>query len=212
MPNSSSLAGLTSRGFAGRGGFGKFPALVVIDFTAAFTTPSHRLGSDVSKEIEETNRLTARFRKTGFPVIYTAIAYDSEADAFSSNWRSKIEGISTLYSGNPDVEQDKRLDRIPEDPVVTKKYASAFFGTQLHDLLRGYGADTIVLAGCSTSGCVRATAVDACQHGYKVVVCQEAVADRHKEAHDQALVDIDLKYGDVMEREEIEKLVEMAHD
>lgn len=208
--SASTLEGLATRGFAGRSGFGKSPALVVVDYAKAFTASSHKLGSDSSKEIEATNSLISTFRKKALPIVFMTICYETQQEAENSNWRLKIDGVASLFRGNPDVEIDERLERTPEDPVLAKKYASSFFGTNLHELLQQKGVDTVVVAGCSTSGCVRATAVDACQYGYKAVVCREAVADRHKEAHDQALIDIDLKYGDVLSRSEITELIEIA--
>lgn len=201
---------LKSRGFAGTTGFGSSPALIVVDLTNAFTDPSHSLGSDLSAEIEEVNALTDAFRKAGHPVIYTSIEYETPEAARTSNWSSKIGAISELYKGSAAVSLDERLHRQSSDAVVTKQYASAFFGTDLKDILDRHNIDTVVLAGCSTSGCVRATAVDACQHGFKTIVCREAAADRAEGAHRQALTDIELKYGDVLDRQEIEQVIAQA--
>jgi nicotinamidase-related amidase len=199
---------LESRGFAGRSGFGQRPALVVVDFTNAFTDPEHRLGSFVGSEIAQTNKAIALFRARDLPIVFTAIEYDTPEAAAASNWSSKIEGVADLYRGSHATQQDQRLNRHAGEPVVNKLYASAFFGTELDALLRDSGTDTVVIAGCSTSGCVRATAVDACQLGFRVVVCREAVADRSRPAHDQALMDIDMKYGDVLALDEIEDRLE----
>lgn len=201
-------AELENRGFAGRSGFGQHPALVVVDFTNAFTDPEHRLGSYVGAEIAQTNKAIACFRARGLPIVFTAIEYDTPEAAASSNWRAKVEGVADLYRGSDATRQDQRLDRLTTDPIVNKLFASAFFGTELEALLRETGTDTVVIAGCSTSGCVRATAVDACQLGFRVVVCEEAVADRSRPAHDQALMDIDLKYGDVLALDAIEDCLE----
>jgi len=207
MPQRVAREDLERRGFAGKSGFGQKPALVVVDFVNAFTDPEHRLGSDVSKEIEATNVLIPIFRKNGRPVIFTTIEYSSAEEAAASNWRSKIDAVSELFRGSRESMQDGRLDREDADPVVAKKYASAFFGTDLAALLRESDTDTVVVAGCSTSGCVRATIVDACQYGFRAVVCREAVADRDLDAHDRTLLDIDLKYGDVLSIKEIEALL-----
>jgi maleamate amidohydrolase len=93
---------------------------------------------------------------------------------------------------------DARLGRRPDEPVVVKLFASAFFGTDLHEQLQAAGCDTVVVTGASTSGCVRATAVDALQHGYRVLVPRDGVADRAPDAHRASLLDIDAKYGDVI--------------
>jgi len=100
--------------------------------------------------------------------------------------------------GTDGVEQDPRVARTPGDRIVVKRLASCFFGTSLADDLRRDGIDTLIIAGCTTSGCVRASAVDACQHGFRTIVAREATADRLRDAHEQSLVDIDLKYGDVL--------------
>ena len=96
------------------------------------------------------------------------------------------------------MEIDPRIAPLPHEPVLNKLFASAFFGTSLASLLTSHGCDSVIVTGASTSGCVRATAVDALQHGYRVVVPREAVGDRNPAAHEQALYDIDAKYGDVL--------------
>lgn len=199
---------LIERGFAGRSGFGSKPALVVVDYSKAFTSLDHQLGSDASSEIAQVNELVLKFRSTGHKIFFMTICYDSQEEAENSNWRSKIAGVATLYPGVPDIEIDDRLSRTPDDPVIRKKYASSFFGTDLHQQLQDNGADTVVITGTSTSGCVRATAVDACQLGYKAVVCSDAVSDRDPQAHAQALIDIEIKYGDVMSRSEIDAILD----
>lgn len=210
MSYSEALNQLGERGFAGTGGFGKKPALVVIDLANAFTDPSHLLGSEAGEQIAESNRLAAAFRAQGLPVFYTIIEYGTEREAADSNWTRKIKGVASLFAGSHSSQLDPRVERGPDDAVIAKKYASGFFGTDLDRRLRDEGVDTVVIAGCSTSGCVRATAVDACQYGYFSVVCREAVGDRDRNAHDQALTDIGLKYGDVLARDDIEKLVAQA--
>jgi len=106
--------------------------------------------------------------------------------------------LVTLRAGRPEVELHPRLGRRANEPLLRKKYPSAFFGTDLAMLLASRGIDTILIAGCTTSGCVRATAVDGLQHGFRVMVVRETVGDRAPAAHDQSLVDIHAKYGDVV--------------
>jgi ABC-type nitrate/sulfonate/bicarbonate transport system substrate-binding protein/nicotinamidase-related amidase len=192
------LAGLHARGFGNRVGFGSRPALIVIDFAVNFTTPDRDLGADVSAEIDQANRLIAAARHRGAPVYFSAIAYDEPDCADAGLWARKMRGLRELVAGSSEVEQDPRLDREPSDRVIQKKFASCFFATDLASELRSKGIDTLIIAGCTTSGCVRATAVDACQLGFHTIVAREAVADRLKAAHDQSLIDIDLKYGDVL--------------
>ena len=110
----------------------------------------------------------------------------------------KVPALLTLAAGTRWVEIDPRLAPLSHEPVLKKLFASAFFGTALASLLTSQGCDAVIVTGASTSGCVRATAVDALQHGYRVVVPREAVGDRNVAAHEQALADIDAKYGSVL--------------
>lgn len=190
------------RGFGRQVGFGTRPALLVIDFTQSFTAPAHSLGADMSGEIAQANRLIAAARGIAAPVYFSTIAY-AEPLRDAGVWGRKIEGLQDLRLGSPSVEQDPRLARAPDDRIVVKRFASCFFGTTLAEDLRHQGIDTLILAGCTTSGCVRASAVDACQHGFRTIVAREATADRLRAAHEQSLIDIDLKYGDVLPVEEI---------
>jgi nicotinamidase-related amidase len=114
----------------------------------------------------------------------------------------KIPASEILEVGTRWVEIDERIAPAPGEPVLTKLFASAFFGTSLASLLATSGCDSVIVTGASTSGCVRATVVDAVQHGYPAVVPVEAVADRSEAAHAQSLSDMDLKYGDVVALDE----------
>jgi nicotinamidase-related amidase len=132
------------------------------------------------------------------PVFFTTVAYDEGDLERAAMFVAKAPALATLRPGSPWIEVDARLGRRSEEPVLVKLFASSFFGTDLDELLRGEGCDTLILAGASTSGCVRATAVDGVQYGYRVLVPREAVADRAADAHNGSLLDIDAKYGDVI--------------
>lgn len=191
-----------SRGFGNRVGFGDRPALLVVDFTRNFTSPATNLGADMATEIAQANRLIVAARVAGAPIYLSTIAYDDPArDA--GIWIAKIRGLHDLVLGTSEVEQDPRLDLHPSDHIVVKRFASCFFGTTLAEDLKRGRVDTLIIAGCTTSGCVRASAVDACQHGFRTIVAREATADRIRDAHEQSLIDIDLKYGDVLSVDEI---------
>jgi len=198
----AALERVQKRGFGSRMGFGAAPALLVVDFIRAFTAPDHRLGSDVSAEIEQTNRLLSTVRAAGAPVYFSTVEYDDPARE-AGVWIHKIAGLADLVTGSEAVALDSRLDRSGADRILRKRFASCFFGTLLADDLRRSGIDTVIIAGCTTSGCVRATAVDACQHGFRTIVARDAVADRLLDAHEQSLTDIALKYGDVLMVDEI---------
>ena len=189
---------LVEKGFAQPIGFGLRPALLVVDFINGFTDPSSPLGSDVGAAIEQTNRLIRAMRKGSLPVYFSTIRYDDPACADAGLWLAKIAGLSILSAGSTGSEQDGRLLMNPHDPIIVKKFASCFFGTDLLTRLVRDSVDTLILTGCATSGCVRATAVDACQYGIRPIVAREAVADRFEAAHHQSLIDIELKYGDVL--------------
>lgn len=189
---------LADRGFAGRMGFGRRPALLVVDIVRGFTDPTAPLGAEMAGQIEATNRLIAATRGADAAVIFSTIRYDDPGLADAGLWRRKIEGLATLVDGLAGSDIDPRLDRRPGDGFLVKKYASCFFGTDLASRLVTGGIDTLVIVGCTTSGCVRATAVDACQYGFRPIVVREAVFDRLEASHHQSLIDIELKYGDVL--------------
>jgi nicotinamidase-related amidase len=191
-------AAMRERGLIARLGFGTAPALLVVDFMRAFTDPAEAFGSVLDDEVEHTVALLAAARAGGRPVLFTTAAYAAPDLGDAGLWATKVPASATLREGTPAVELDPRLERRAGEHVVVKKYASAFFGTDLATRLTTSGADTVVIAGCSTSGCVRASAVDALQHGFRPMVVREAVGDRNPAAHEQSLYDLDAKYADVV--------------
>jgi nicotinamidase-related amidase len=168
----------------------------------AFTDPERPFGSVLDGEVGETVRLLDGCRAGRLPVIFTYAAYDAPDLADAGLWAKKVPASAMLRAGSDDVMLDPRLERRDHEQLLVKKYASAFFGTDLASRLTTLGADTVLLAGCSTSGCVRATAVDALQHGFRAIVVREAVGDRNGAAHEQALFDLDAKYADVVSVED----------
>lgn len=186
------------KGFASRVGFGRRPALLVIDFIRGFTDEQCPLASDLTSQLAATTELLAAARDKGVPVLFTTVSYDPELQE-AGLWIRKIPSTSYLVEGSEWVELDERLARQPGESLVVKKYASAFFGTDLVARLVSRGIDTILLAGCTTSGCIRASAVDACSLGFHTIVVQEAVGDRAELPHLANLFDIDAKYGDVVQ-------------
>lgn len=188
-----------ARGFGGRQGAGERAAVVVVvDFVEGFTNPESALACDADAAVEATRALLDAARAAAAPVFFTTVAYAEDDLERAAMFVAKAPALATLRPGSPWVEVDARLARREDEPVLVKLFASAFFGTALDELLRRARCDTVVVTGASTSGCVRATAVDALQHGYRVLVPREGVADRATEAHDASLVDIDAKYGDVI--------------
>ena len=187
-----------ARGFGGRQGAGERPAVVVVDFIEGFTNPASALACDTDAAVGATRRLLNAARAAGIPVIFTTVCYADDDLDRAAMFIAKAPALATLRPGSPWIEVDARLAPRPDEPVLVKLFASAFFGTALDEMLREARCDTVLVTGASTSGCVRATAVDALQYGYRVLVPREGVADRAIDAHNGSLVDIDAKYGDVI--------------
>lgn len=189
--------------FDGTVGFGVRPAVVVIDFTLAYTTPgSPFFAEGVVRAVRDTVPLLAAARAAGIPVIHTKVMY--HASGADGGWFvRKVPALRKLVPGEPLAEIDPAVAPLPQEVVIVKQYPSPFFGTPLAPMLNTLGVDTLILAGCSTSGCVRAGALDGVQHGYRVIVPRECVGDRHDGPHDANLFDINAKYGDVVGRDEV---------
>jgi maleamate amidohydrolase len=180
---------------------GSRPAVLVVDFSRGFTDPASTMGSDLTSEVEATTRLLDVARAKGIPVVFTTIGFESNLKD-GSLWLQKAPGLAELQIGGKWVEIDPRLQRGEDEVVLLKKGASAFFGTNLPSVLVSQGVDTIVLCGATTSGCIRATAVDLLQYGYPTLVPRECVGDRAQAPHEANLVDIQAKYADVVSAED----------
>jgi maleamate amidohydrolase len=189
---------MAAEGFGGRQRAGRRPALVVVDLVNGFTDPESPLWCDADGAVEATARLLEAARAAGAPVAFTTVEYDEAGERVARAFLAKVPALRTLAAGTRWPRVDERIAPAHGEPVLAKLFASAFFGTPLAAMLAAHGVDTVVVAGASTSGCVRATVVDALQHGYRVVVPREAVADRASGPHEAALFDIDAKYGDVV--------------
>ena len=189
-------------GFHGRAGFGDRPALIVVDVNVGFTDPTSPLACDLEGAVAAIRQLLREARRAGFPVLFTTVAY-GEADRVTARvFIEKVPALLTLEAGSRWVEIDPRIAPRPGEAVLTKLFASAFFGTPLQPLLTAAGVDTLIVTGASTSGCVRATVVDALQHGFRPIVPREAIGDRDPAAHEASLYDMDAKYADVVSLEE----------
>lgn len=172
-------------------------ALVLVDLAVGFTDPSRsRLATACDEVIEANRRLLERFRARRDPVFFTTVAYDSPEQAHV--FREKLPALNDLAAGSPLVEIDARVAPQPDEVVIVKHAASGFFGTDLAERLRATGVDGVVVTGLTTSGCVRATALDALQGNYRVLIPREAAGDRDAAAHASNLRDLQLKYADVV--------------
>jgi maleamate amidohydrolase len=180
---------------------GTHPALLVVDFSRGFTDPECTMGSDLTREVEATKRLLAAAREREIPIIFTTIGFEPNLKD-GSLWLQKAPGLEELVIGGKWVEIDPRLERREQETVILKKGASAFFGTNLPSILVSQGVDTVIMCGATTSGCIRATAIDLLQYGYPTLVPRECVGDRAQGPHEANLVDIQAKYADVVSVEE----------
>lgn len=186
-------------GLAGRVGFGERPALLVVDFVRAYTTPGSPLyaAPGVPDAVLASVPVLEQARAAGVPVIYTTVAY-AASGLDGGMFVRKVPALLQLTHDSPLAAIVEELAPAPGELVIEKKYASAFFGTHLAATLTAQRVDTLILVGCSTSGCIRATAVDGMQHGFRVIVPRECVGDRATGPHEANLFDIDGKYGDVV--------------
>lgn len=178
---------------------GTRPAVIVVDLNRGFTEPSFPSGADLSEVVAATATLLDTARAHDVPVVFTTISYTAaEADGHAITWLDKATGMRDLREGSEAVQIDPRLPVHPGDHSIIKKGASAFFGTTVASLLAGLRRDTVLICGATTSGCIRATAVDAVQSGFTVLVPRDCVGDRAEGPHEANLFDIQAKYGDVI--------------
>ena len=193
-----------------RGGFnqqlqpGPHPALLVIDFVNAYLLPGSPLYAGVDAAHAAAVRLLGAARAAGIPVIHTNVEYQPGGRNGGVFFR-KVPALRSFEAGaHPDLAAfASGLEPAPGETLITKQYASAFFGTSLASTLTSLGVDTVLIAGVSTSGCVRASAVDCCQHGFIPVVVRDAVGDRAPGPHEANLFDLQAKYAEVRGLEEI---------
>lgn len=199
------------REFGERVGFGDQPALLVVDLITAFTDPESDLGADVSDVVAQTGRLLAAFREADLPRYFTTVAFE-ESYGDAGRFVEKVPALRELRLGSDRVAVDDRIAPVDDERVILKKYASAFFGTDLETELTTHRVDTLVVAGVTTSGCIRATAVDSLQHGYRTIVPADAVGDRAEGPHRANLFDIDAKYGDVVQTDAVLDYLAETHE
>lgn len=198
MADTESLQASYARGaFGARLGLGQRQAVVMIDFAQAYFVPDSPLFADRPQVVPQAQALLHWARAQGLLVCHTRVQY--RADGLDGGvFFRKVPALKVFCEGHPLAEVVPGLAPTASEPVVTKQYASAFFGTSLASTLRAQGVDCVILAGMSTSGCVRASAVDALQHGFIPIVVSDACGDRHPEPHHANLFDLQAKYADVL--------------
>jgi nicotinamidase-related amidase len=180
---------------------GQSPGVLVIDFSCGFTDATCSLGADMTPEIEATRKVLDAARDKGLPVVFTTIGFEPHGKD-GALWIEKAPSLLDLELRGKWVEIDPRLDPQPDEVTIMKKGASGFFGTNLASVLNVQRVDTVILCGATTSGCIRATAIDLMQYGWPAIVPRECVGDRAQAPHEANLFDIQAKYGDVVSLEE----------
>lgn len=191
-----------------RVGFGDTPAVVVVDFQYGMTDPDNPLGSDMTAAVEQTDSLVAAAHEADVPVVFTRVITSQQDGHDMSIWTKKAPKLKELTPGSRWVEIDERLDVHDEDHILDKRQASAFHETELNSMLVALGVDTVIVTGSTTSGCVRASVIDACSLGYRTIVPGSCVADRSTRQAEANLYDMNAKYADVVPREEVIEYLE----
>ena len=178
------------------GGMGNHPALIVVDVVVGFTDPACPLGSDAESVVSANVQLMNAFHQAHLPVVLTTVIYRNDHEA--SVFRARVPALNLLTPDSHWVKFDPRLPIADDDLQLEKRHASSFHGTALDQWLSDRNVDSVVVTGLTTSGCVRATAVDGLQNNYRVVVPREACGDRDPKAHEANLYDLNAKYADVV--------------
>ncbi len=185
------------QGFAQSVGIGERPALVLVDFVLSFTDPAHFGGGNIQQAIDNTVGMLAFARAHAMPVAHTRVVYaddGSDAGAFTR----KAPGLLKLTEASPLSQIVDQVRPVEGEAVIRKRQASAFFGTEFASWLAWRRVDTLLVAGCTTSGCVRATVVDAVAHNMRTIVLVDCVGDRAMAPHEANLFDMGQKYADLM--------------
>jgi nicotinamidase-related amidase len=188
-------------------GLGEHPALVLVDVINGFTDPACPLGSEADSVVDACRTLLEIFRKKRLPVFFTSVVYRDESQA--RVFRQRLPALNVLEPGSEWVKIDPRIAPVNGETVIEKQWASGFFNTDLAQRLKDEGADSIVVGGLTTSGCVRATAVDGLQNDYRVVIAREATGDRNLAAHESNLFDLQAKYADVLSLKSVLSLLDI---
>ena len=190
------------QGFGKASGFGDRPALLVVDFMVGFADPDLFGGGNIADAIAHTETLLGAARAAGLPVAFTRLVF-AEDGSDAGVFCLKVPGLKGFTENAPQSQVVADLAPIDGELVVRKTQPSAFFGTGLADWLREKGVDTVLVTGCTTSGCVRASAVDAMSHDFLTIVVSDCVGDRAQAPHEANLFDMAQKYADVMTCDEV---------
>ncbi|MDN3495104.1 isochorismatase family protein [Planococcus sp. APC 4015] len=207
-PSREGVKAQDEAGFARRLTLGANPALVMVDLVRAYFEPGAQLYMGDPSSLSGAAQLLHAAREAGIPVVHTRVSY-SAGGADGGYFFQKVGALQEFVGDTPLGQIMPEVAPAGDEVTIVKQYASAFFGTTLASTLRSLGVDTVLIAGVSTSGCIRATAVDAIQSGFIPVVVREAVGDRHPAPHDASLFDIQAKYGEVRD---LASVLDYLHD
>jgi len=194
-------------GFGGAVGFGTRPAVLMVDMVRAYVEPTSPLYAGVEDTIAPAKAVLDAARAAGVPVIYTEVVF-GPGGIDGGTFFKKVKPLELFVGRGEMGEIVAELAPADDELVVSKQYASAFFGTSLASTLTALGRDTVIVLGYSTSGCVRASAVDATQHGFITVVVRDAVGDRDDRPHEANLFDLAAKYSDVVDSDDVVSYLE----
>lgn len=190
-------------GFDHQVGYGDSPAVIVVDLQNGFTDPDHPLGGDLTGVLNHTNTLIESAHSSGIPVVFSRIVVRHPDGDDLGSWGEKAPKLELLRENSEWTEIDTALNIQKQDYILDKRQASVFHQTELDSMLTYWGIDTVIVTGCTTSGCVRASVVDACSHGYYTIVPEEAVGDRSPEPHEANIFDMNAKYADVKDTTDV---------
>ena len=197
------------RAFSNRVGFGKRPALVLVDFAQAYFDPACELYAGVETALASALRIREAARAAGVPVVLTEVVYQ-EGGINGGRFYEKAKPLHNFIRGRKTAAFADGLVPYDDEIIVSKQYPSAFFGTSLASTLTAGGIDSVILTGLSTSGCVRASCVDSMSHGFRTIVVADACGDRHPAPHEANLFDMNAKYADVVtEAEALDYLAQL---
>ena len=191
-------------------GTGTRQAVLMVDFAQAYFAKESPLYAEAPQALECASALLAWARSHAIPVVHTRVEYNAQGIDGGYFFR-KVPALKVFCTGNPLGDFEPAVRPLPDEPVVTKQYASAFFGTSLASTLRALGVDCVLIAGMSNSGCVRATALDTIQNGFIPIVVADACGDRHAAPHDASLFDLQAKYADVMTFAQVQAALKASH-
>lgn len=194
----------SNQGFSGQLGFGEKPALLIRDLTVAFTDTHSQLSIKLEDQIDSAKLLVEEALQNKIPIIFSITVYEAE-NKVSRLWCKKFPSLQILDRQSTWVQIHPVLNDYPFDIINHTVYITDFYNNKIDDFLQSKGVDTLILAGATTSGSIRATAVDAIQRGYRVIIPKEAVGDRNPTLQKTTLLDLNARYADILTLDKVLK-------